>query len=101
MKGGKGFLLIEALLCLALAAMVCVTAVGAFSSGVRLIAEGNAAMEAFNAASGAYGVDGLAERGLTLTHEEVYCSGLAEPFYYVTVTNAGGKTVASMVAGGE
>lgn len=101
MKGGKGFLLTEALLCLTLAASVCASSLAAYSSGVKLIAQRNASMEAFNAAAGAYDEDELAARGLTLTREEVYCPGLEQPFYYVTVINAAGQTVASVVTGSE
>lgn len=101
MKGGKGYFLTETLLCLAAAAAVCAASLGAYNSGVRLIAERNAAADAFNAASGAYSETELTLMGLTVTKEEFYCPGSAKPFYYITVTNADGKTAASVVAGSE
>ena len=45
----KGYLLAELLICLAAAAAVGVSAVGAYNSSLRLMQESNANLEAFNA----------------------------------------------------
>lgn len=37
MKGGKGYLLAEVLVCLAAAVIICVSAVGAYTSGIKLM----------------------------------------------------------------
>ena len=54
MKGSKGYLLAEVLVCLAAAVIICVSAVGAYISGIKLMVQRNAAADAFNAAAGAY-----------------------------------------------
>ena len=54
MKGSKGYLLAEVLVCLAAAVIICVSAVGTYTSGIKLMVQRNAAAEAFNAAAGAY-----------------------------------------------
>lgn len=41
MKGGKGYLLAEVLVCLAAAVIVCVSAVGAYTSGIKLMVQRN------------------------------------------------------------
>lgn len=76
MKGGKGYLLTEVLVCLA-------------------------AADAFNAAVGAYDETALQQAGFAVEKTEFYCPGLTGPFYYVTVKNSGGKILASVVTGGE
>lgn len=101
MKGSKGYLLAEVLVCLAAAVIVCVSAVGAYTSGIKLMAQRNAAANALNAASGAYDENALRQDGLTVEKTEFYCPGLIEPFYYVTVKNSSGKILASVVTGGE
>lgn len=101
MKGGKGFVLTELLVCLAAAGVICASAVAAYSSGVKLLVQRNEAVAAFNAASGAYADEELAALGLAVERQEVYCEGLAKPFYYVTVKNAAGKIVGSVVTGSE
>ena len=97
MKDSKGYLLAEVLVCLAAAVIICVSAVGAYTSGIKLIVQRNAAADAFNAAAGAY--DETA--GFAVEKTEFYCPGLTGPFYYVTVKNSGGKILASVVTGGE
>lgn len=97
----KGYLLAELLICLAAAAAVGVSAVGAYNSSLRLMQESNANLEAFNAATGACSAEELAARGLTTEKQEFYCEGLARPFYYVTVKNARGKILAGVVTGSE
>ncbi len=101
MKGSKGYLLAEVLMCLAAAVIICVSAVGAYTSGIKLMAQRNAAANALNAASGAYDENALRQDGLTVEKTEFYCPGLIEPFYYVTVKNSSGKILASVVTGGE
>lgn len=101
MKGSKGYLLAEVLVCLAAAVIICVSAVGAYTSGIKLMAQRNAAANALNAASGAYDENTLRQDGLTVEKTEFYCPGLIEPFYYVTVKNSSGKILASVVTGGE
>lgn len=101
MKDSKGYLLAEVLVCLAAAVIICVSAVGAYTSGIKLIVQRNAVADAFNAASGAYDENALRQDGLTVEKTEFYCPGLRGPFYYVTVKNSGGKILASVVAGGE
>lgn len=101
MKGGKGYLLAEVLICLAAAAIICVSAVSAYTSGVKLMMQRNAAANALNAASGAYDKTALQKAGLAVEKTEFYCPGLTGPFYYVTVKNSGGKILASVVTGGE
>lgn len=101
MKGSKGYLLAEVLVCLAAAVIVCVSAVGAYTSGIKLMAQRNAAANALNAASGAYDENALRQDGLTVEKTEFYCPGLIELFYYVTVKNSSGKILASVVTGGE
>ena len=98
MKGGKGYLLAEVLVCLSAAVIICVSAVGAYTSGIK---QRNAAADAFNAAAGAYDETALQQAGLAVEKTELYCPGLTEPFYYVTVKNSGGKILASVVTGGE
>ena len=66
MKGSKGYLLAEVLMCLAAAVIVCVSAVGAYTSGIKLIVQRNAAADAFNAAVGAYDENALRQAGLPL-----------------------------------
>lgn len=101
MKGGKGYLLTEVLMCLAAAVIVCVSAVGAYTSGIKLIVQRNAAADAFNAAVGAYDENALRQAGLAVEKTELYCPGLRGAFYYVTVKNCSGKILASVVTGGE
>lgn len=101
MKGSKGYLLAEVLMCLAAAVIVCVSAVGAYASGIKLIVQRNAAADAFNAAAGAYDETALQQAGLVVEKTEFYCPGLTGPFYYVTVKNSSGKILASVVTGGE
>lgn len=101
MKGSKGYLLAEVLVCLAAAVIVCVSAVGAYTSGIKLMVRRNAAADAFNAAAGAYDETALQQAGLAVEKTELYCPGLTGPFYYVTVKNSGGKILASVVTGGE
>lgn len=101
MKDSKGYLLAEVLVCLSAAVIICVSAVGAYTSGIKLIVQRNAAADAFNAAAGAYDETALQQAGLTVEKTEFYCPGLTEAFYYVTVKNSGGKILASVVTGGE
>ena len=101
MKGSKGYLLAEVLVCLAAAVIVCVSAVGAYTSGIKIIVQRNAAADAFNAAAGAYDETALQQAGFAVEKTEFYCPGLTEPFYYVTVKNSSGKILASVVTGGE
>ena len=101
MKGGKGFVLTELLVCLAAAGVICASALVAYSSGVKLLVQRNEAVTAFNAASGAYADEELTALGLAVERQEVYCEGLAKPFYYVTVKNTAGKIVGSVVTGSE
>lgn len=101
MKASKGYFLAEVLVCLAAAASVCVSAVGAYTSGIKLIMQRNAAADAFNAAAGAYDETALQQAGLAVEKTELYCPGLTGPFYYVTVKNSSGKILASVVTGGE
>ena len=56
----KGYLLAELLICLAAAAAVGVSAVGAYNSSLRLMQETNVNLEAFNAATGACSAEELA-----------------------------------------
>lgn len=85
MKGSKGYFLAEVLVCLAAAVIICVSAVGAYTSGIKLMVQRNAAADAFNAAAGAYDETALRQTGLTVEKTEFYCPGLTGPFYYVTV----------------
>lgn len=101
MKGGKGYLLAEVLVCLAAAVIVCVSAVSAYTSGIKLMVQRNAAADAFNAAAGAYDGTALHQAGLAVEKTELYCPGLTGAFYYVTVKNSSGKILASVVTGGE
>lgn len=101
MKGSKGYLLAEVLMCLAAAVIICVSAVGAYTSGIKLIVQRNVAADAFNAATGAYDGTALQQAGLAVEKTELYCPGLTGPFYYVTVKNSSGKILASVVTGGE
>lgn len=101
MKGSKGYLLAEVLVCLAAAVIICVSAVGAYTSGIKLMVQRNAAAEAFNAAVGAYDENALRQAGLAVEKTEFYCPGLTGLFYYVTVKNSSGKILASVVTGGE
>lgn len=101
MKGSKGYLLAEVLMCLAAAVIVCVSAVGAYTSGIKLIVQRNAAADAFNAADSAYDETALQKAGFAVEKTELYCPGLTGPFYYVTVKNSSGKILASVVTGGE
>ncbi len=101
MRGSKGFVLAEMLVCLAAAAMVSVSAVTAYTSGVQLVAQRNADLAALNAATGAYSEEEMAALGLETERQEFYCKGLARPFYYVTVKNAAGKIAAAVVIAGE
>lgn len=101
MKGSKGYLLAEVLVCLAAAVTICVSAVGAYTSGLKLMVQRNATADAFNAAAGAYDETALHQAGLAVEKTEFYCPGLTELFYYVTVKNSGGKILASVVIGGE
>ncbi len=101
MKGGKGFVLTELLVCLAAAGVICASALAAYSSGVKLLVQRNETVAAFNAASGAYADEELAELNFAVERQEVYCEGLAKPFYYVTVKNAAGKIVGCVVTGSE
>lgn len=101
MKGSKGYLLAEVLVCLAAAVIICISAVGAYTSGIKLMVQHNAAADAFNAAADAYDETALQQAGLAVEKTELYCPGLTEPFYYVTVKNSGGKILASVVTGGE
>lgn len=101
MKGGKGYLLAEVLVCLAAAVIICVSAVGAYTSSIKLIMQRNAAADAFNAAAGAYDETALQQAGLAVEKTELYCPGLRGAFYYVTVKNCSGKILASVVTGGE
>lgn len=100
MKGSKGYLLAEVLVCLAAAVIICVSAVGAYTSGIKLMVQRNAAADAFNAAAGAYDETAL-QQGFAVEKTEFYCPGLTGPFYYVTVKNSSGKILASVVTGGE
>lgn len=101
MKGSKGYLLAEVLVCLAAAVIICVSAVGAYTSGIKLMVQRNAAADAFNAAAGAYDETALQQAGFAVEKTEFYCLGLTGPFYYVTVKNSSGKILASVVTGGE
>lgn len=101
MKGGKGYLLAEVLVCLAAAVIICVSAVGAYTSGIKLMAQRNTAADAFNVAAGAYDETALQQAGFAVEKTELYCPGLRGPFYYVTVKNSSGKILASVVTGGE
>jgi hypothetical protein len=101
MKGSKGYLLAEVLVCLAAAVIICVSAVGAYTSSIKLMVQRNAAAYAFNAAAGAYDETALQKAGFAVEKTEFYCPGLRGPFYYVTVKNSGGKMLASVVTGGE
>ena len=101
MKGGKGFVLTELLVCLAAAGVICASAAAAYSSGVKLLVQRNEAVAALNVASGAYTDDELMALGLAVERQEVYCERLAKPFYYVTVKNAAGKILCSVVTGSE
>ncbi len=97
MKGGKGYLLTEVMVCLAAAAIVCASAVAAYGSGVKLLIKCNEQLAAFNAAAGAYDDNELAEMGLIIERQEFYCSGISVPFCYVTVKNAAGEIAAGVV----
>lgn len=101
MKGGKGYLLAEVLVCLAAAVIICISAVGAYASGIKLMVQRNAAADAFNAVAGAYDETALQKAGLAVEKTELYCPGLRGAFYYVTVKNSSGKMLASVVTGGE
>lgn len=101
MKDSKGYLLAEVLVCLAAAVIICVSAVGAYTSGIKLIVQRNAAADEFNAAAGAYDETALQQEGLAVEKTEFYCPGLTGAFYYVTVKNSSGKILASVVTGGE
>lgn len=101
MKDSKGYLLAEVLVCLAAAVIICVSAVGAYTSGIKLMVRRNAAADAFNAAAGAYDETALQQAGFAVEKTEFYCPGLIGPFYYVTVKNSSGKILASVVTGGE
>ena len=70
MKGGKGFVLTELLVCLAAAGVICASAVAAYSSGVKLLVQRNEAVAAFNAASGAYADEEPAAPGLAVERQE-------------------------------
>lgn len=101
MKGSKGYLLAEVLMCLAAAVIVCVSAVGAYASGIKLMVQRNEAADAFNAAVGVYDETALQQAGFVVEKTEFYCPGLTGQFYYVTVKNSSGKILASVVTGGE
>ena len=101
MKGSKGYLLAEVLMCLAAAVIVCVSAVGAYTSGIKLMVQRNAAADAFNAAVGVYDETALQQAGFAVEKTEFFCPGLTGQFYYVTVKNSSGKILASVVTGGE
>ena len=101
MRGSKGYLLAEVLVCLAAAVIVCVSAVSAYTSSIKLMVQRNAAADAFNAAAGAYDETTLHQAGLAVEKTELYCPGLTGPFYYVTVKNSSGKILASVLTGGE
>ncbi len=101
MKSGKGYLLAEVLVCLAAAVIICVSAVGAYTSGIKLMVQRNAAADAFNAAVGVYDETALQQAGFAVEKTELYCPGLTGQFYYVTVKNSSGKILASVVTGGE
>ena len=94
-------MLTELLVCLAAAGVICTSGVAAYSSGVKLLVQRNEAVAAFNAASGAYADEELAAMNFTVMRQEVYCEGLVKPFYYLTVKNAAGKIVGSVVTGSE
>lgn len=66
MKGSKGYLLAEVLVCLAAAVIICVSVVGAYTSGIKLMVQRNAAADAFNAAAGAYDGTALQKAGLAV-----------------------------------
>lgn len=66
MKGSKGYLLAEVLVCMAAAVIICVSAVGAYTSGIKLMVQRNAAADAFNAAVGACDETALRQTGLTV-----------------------------------
>lgn len=66
MKGSKGYLLAEVLVCLAAAVIICVSAVGTYTSGIKLMVQRNAAAEAFNAAAGAYDETALQKAGFAV-----------------------------------
>lgn len=66
MKGGKGYLLAEVLVCLSAAVIICVSAVGAYTSGIKLMVQRNAAADAFNVAAGAYDETALQQAGLAV-----------------------------------
>ncbi len=99
--GRRGYLLAEVLVCTAAAAMVCVSAVAAYSSGIKLLEHAKKAKTGFEAAAGAYDEAELQELGLTLAKEEFYCEGLQKPFYYVTVKSRDGKIIGGLVSGCE
>lgn len=101
MKAGRGYLLAEVLACLAAALIICVSAVSAYTSGIKLMVQRNMAADAFNAAVGVYDETVLEQAGFAVEKNAFYCPGLTEPFYYVTVKNSGGKILASVVTGGE
>lgn len=101
MKGSKGFVLAEMLVCLAAAVMIGVSAVMAYTGGVQLLAQRNADLTAFNVATGAYSEEEIAALGLETEQQEFHYGGLARTFYYVTVKNAAGKIVAAVVTAGE
>lgn len=101
MKGSKGYLLAEVLVCLAAAVIICVSAVGAYTSGIKLMVQRNEAADAFNAAVGVYDETALQQAGFVVEKTEFYCPGLTGQFYYVTVKNSSGKILASVVTGGE
>lgn len=94
-------MLTEVLVCLAAAVIICVSAVGAYTSGIKLMVQRNAAADAFNAAVGVYDETALQQAGFVVEKTEFYCPGLTGPFYYVTVKNSSGKILASVVTGGE
>ena len=101
MKGSKGYLLAEVLVCMAASVIICVSAVAAYTSGIKLMVQRNAAADAFNAAAGAYDETALRQEGLAVEKTEFYCHGRTGSCYYLTVKKIGGKILASVVTGGE
>lgn len=53
-------------MCLSAAVIICVSAVGAYTSGIKLMVQRNAAADAFNAAAGAYDETALQQAGLAV-----------------------------------
>lgn len=101
MKGSGGYVLAEALICLAAAVIVCISAVSAYTGSLRLLEKTMEAENAFKAASGALNKDDSNSVKFDVERQKLECPGTARPLYYITVRDAAGAILASVVTSGE